>query len=93
MITYRRMDTDLKPEVEDLLAQFLREDEHYLASRAAYGDSTGDGLGDALKMFLDRPDLGFVWVGTSDEKPVAACVVSYRNAGCKARRCVCSTRL
>jgi len=71
------MDAELRPEVEVLLAQFLRQDEHYLASRAVYGDSTGDGLGQALRMFLEHPELGFVWVGASDSGPVAACVVCF----------------
>ena len=77
MITYRRMDTELRPQVEVLLTQFLREDEHYLASSAIYGDCDGQGVGGALQLFLDRPELGFVWVGTRESAPVAVCVVCF----------------
>ena len=77
MITYRRMDTDLRPQVEVLLAQFLREDEYYLASSAVYGDCGDNGLGRALQMFLGRPELGFVWVGSAETGPVAVCVVCF----------------
>lgn len=77
MIAYRRMDDELRPRVEALLACFLREDEHYLASSDVYGDSEGRGLGPALEMFLQRPELGFVWVGVGDAGPVAVCVVCF----------------
>jgi len=77
MITYRRMDVELRPMAESLLAQFLREDEHYLASSAAYGDCGGQGLGPALQMFLDRPELGFVWLGIGSTGPVAVCIVCF----------------
>jgi len=77
MITFCRMDAELRPEVEVLLAQFLREDEHYLASSAVYGDRGGDRLGHALQMFLEHPELGFVWVGTTGTTPVAVCVVCF----------------
>ena len=77
MITYRRMNTELRPQVEVLLTQFLRDDEHYLASSAIYGDCDGQGVGRALQLFLSRPELGFVWLGTSEDGPVAVCVVCF----------------
>ncbi len=77
MLTYCRMDVEQRPGVEVLLGQFLREDEHYLASSAVYGDSEGNGLGRALQMFLEHPELGFVWVGIGGTGPVAACVVCF----------------
>jgi ribosomal protein S18 acetylase RimI-like enzyme len=62
----------------DLLSEFLRGDGHYLASSVAYGDGGADALARALQLFLDRPELGFVWLA-SDEKAGAlgACVVCY----------------
>lgn len=77
MTTYRRMDEALRPQVEVLLTRFLREDEHYLASSAVYGDRGGDGVGRALQMFLARPELGFVWVGEGNDGPIAVCVVCF----------------
>ncbi|HEX6283487.1 MAG TPA: GNAT family N-acetyltransferase [Pyrinomonadaceae bacterium] len=60
-----------------MLSDFLREDEHYLASSEAYGDLGMKGLNDALDLFLERPELGFVWIAY-DEKGVAGiCVVCY----------------
>ena len=61
----------------EMLSAFLTGDEHYLASRAAYGDRGVYGLNDALDLFLEHPDLGFVWMAF-DEKGVAGiCVVCY----------------
>jgi len=77
MIEYRRMDEALRPAVEILLAGFLREDEYYLASSSVYGDSGDDGPRRALRLFLERPGLGFVWIGVSGARPVAVCVVCF----------------
>ena len=61
----------------EMLSAFLTGDEHYLSSRAAYGDRGVYGLNDALDLFLEHPDLGFVWMAF-DEKGVAGiCVVCY----------------
>ena len=43
-------------------ARFCNEDEHYLASSKAYGDRGFQGLNDALDLFLEQPELGFVWM-------------------------------
>jgi ribosomal protein S18 acetylase RimI-like enzyme len=65
-----------------LLAAFLEGDEHYLASRATYGDGGADALDRALDLFLARPELGFVWLAFArdggadgEARPVGACVV------------------
>src|SRR6185295_19161562 len=61
-----------------MLSDFLSADEHYLASSQAYGDLGLKGLNDALDIFLERPELGFVWMAY-DEKGVAGiCVVVTR---------------
>src|SRR5262249_48369500 len=49
---------------------FLTADEHYLASSQAYGDLGMKGLNDALDLFLEHPELGFVWMAY-DENGVA----------------------
>ena len=65
------------PDAFHMLSDFLGADEHYLASSQAYGDLGLKGLNDALDLFLERPELGFVWMAF-DEKGVAGiCVVCY----------------
>jgi GNAT superfamily N-acetyltransferase len=64
-----------------LLTQFLRGDDHYLASSAAYGDGGAVALERALDLFIARPEIGFVWLaharGATAPIPVGACVVCY----------------
>jgi GNAT superfamily N-acetyltransferase len=64
-----------------LLAEFLRQDDHYLASSSAYGDGGGAALTRALDLFLARPELGMVWLAFADPGPgpvaVGACVACY----------------
>jgi GNAT superfamily N-acetyltransferase len=60
-----------------LLDAFLRQDLHYLASSKAYGDRGSPALKRALKMFFQRPELGFVWLAYVDGDPAGVCVVCY----------------
>ena len=60
-----------------MLTDFLREDEHYLASSQAYGDLGLQGLNNALDLFLERPELGFVWMAYDDDGCAGICVVCY----------------
>jgi ribosomal protein S18 acetylase RimI-like enzyme len=65
-----------RAEAEALLAGFLRHDDHYLASSAAYGDGGAAALSRALDLFLMRPEIGFVWLAFADASgAVGACVV------------------
>jgi GNAT superfamily N-acetyltransferase len=68
-------------DAETLLAEFLRGDDHYLASSVVYGDGGVQALGRALDLFLARPDLGFVWLAFAGDDPdphaVGACVVCH----------------
>jgi len=77
MLTFCKMDAELKPQVEALLGDFLGADEHYLASSKAYGDCGDEGMASALNLFMDRPELGFVWVGLEDGSAVAVCIVCF----------------
>ena len=61
----------------EMLSAFLSEDEHYLASSAAYGDRGVYGLNDALDLFLEHPDLGFVWMAFDEKEVAGICVVCY----------------
>lgn len=68
------------PDVTDafnMLSDFLSGDEHYLASSAAYGDRGIQGLNDALYLFLEHPDLGFVWMAYDENGVGGVCVVCY----------------
>lgn len=64
-------------EAFEMLTEFLGADEHYLASRQAYGDKGLKGLNDALDLFLEQPELGFVWMAFDKTSAVAVSVVCY----------------
>ena len=77
LITCRKM---AAPDVSDafnMLSAFLSEDEHYRASSQAYGDRGIQGLNDALYLFLEHPDLGFVWMAYDHDDATGICVVCY----------------
>jgi len=61
----------------EMLRAFLSEDEHYLDSSRAYGDRGFQGLNDALDLFLEQPELGFVWLAYDERGVGAVCVVCY----------------
>lgn len=61
----------------EMLSAFLTEDEHYLASSKAYGDRGVRGLNDALDLFLEQPELGFVWMACDEKGVAGVCVVCY----------------
>lgn len=77
MITCRKMRAADVSDAFDMLSNFLRADEHYLASSQAYGDLGMKGLNDALDIFLERPELGFVWMAFDEKGAAAICVVCY----------------
>lgn len=60
-----------------MLSDFLRADEHYLASSEAYGDLGLKGLNDSLDLYLERPELGFVWMAYDEQGVAGICVVGY----------------
>jgi len=60
-----------------LLHAFLATDEHYRDSASAYGDRGPDALRHALQLFLERPELGFVWLVFDGASAVGCCVVCY----------------
>jgi GNAT superfamily N-acetyltransferase len=65
------------PDAFHMLSDFLSADEHYLASSQAYGDLGLKGLNDALDLFLERPELGFVWMAHDEAGVAGICVVCY----------------
>ena len=60
-----------------MLSDFLSADEHYRASSQAYGDLGMQGLNNALDLFLERPELGFVWMAFDENGVAGICVVCY----------------
>jgi ribosomal protein S18 acetylase RimI-like enzyme len=75
------MDAATRADAQLLLAEFLRGDDHYLASSAVYGDGGADALDRALDLFLARPAIGFVWLAFADTPQgriaVGACVACH----------------
>ena len=61
----------------EMLSAFLNEDEHYRASSKAYGDRGFQGLNDALDLFLEQSELGFVWMAYDENGVAGICVVCY----------------
>lgn len=60
-----------------LLRAFLAADKHYRDSANAYGDRGPEALRQALRLFLSRPDLGFVWLALDAGIVVGCCIVCY----------------
>lgn len=77
MITCRKMTAPDVTDAFSMLSAFLNEDEHYRASSQAYGDRGIQGLNDALYLFLEHPDLGFVWMAYDDDGVAGICVICY----------------
>ena len=77
MITCRKMTFVDVSDAFQMLSAFLGEDEHYLASSKAYGDRGLRGLNDALDLFLERPELGFIWMAYDEGGLAGICVVCY----------------
>ena len=65
------------PGALDVIGEFLAADPHYLDSSAAYGDAGPGALRRALGLFLERPEIGFVFVARSGSEVVAACVACF----------------
>ena len=76
-LRFRKMTARTSADAHALLQTFLREDEHYLDSSAAYGDAGPKALTRAIALFLKRPELGFVWLAYADGKPAGCCVICY----------------
>jgi GNAT superfamily N-acetyltransferase len=77
LITCRKMTAADVTDAFEMLRAFLREDEHYLDSSAAYGDRGFKGLNDALDLFLEQPELGFVWMAYDENGVAGICVICY----------------
>src|SRR5688572_19235562 len=65
------------PAAEALFLAFLQADPHYLEVASVYGDGGPDALKRALRLFVERPELGFVWIAREGREVVGCCVVCY----------------
>jgi len=77
LVTCRKMTAADVRDAFEMLSAFLGEDEHYLASSRAYGDLGLKGLNDALDLFLESPELGFIWMAFDERGAAAICVIAY----------------
>ena len=77
VITCRKMGAADVKDAFHMLSDFLSEDEHYLASSQAYGDLGLAGLNNALDIFLEHSELGFVWMAYDEDGVAGVCVVCY----------------
>ena len=68
--------TELEAAVS-LLGAFLASDEHYRDSADAYGDRGPGAVRQALRLFLLRPELGFVWLALDANTVIGCCVVCF----------------
>ena len=62
---------------EQLFRAFLQQDPHYLAVASVYGDGGPEALARALRLFVERPELGFVWMARAGREVVGCCVVCF----------------
>lgn len=80
-IACEAMSASTREAARALLGAFLGEDEHYRASANVYGDRGPEALDRALRLFLERPEIGFVWLAFARDArgatAVGACVVCY----------------
>lgn len=77
MLACARMSTRDVAAAEELFRAFLQQDPHYLEVAAVYGDGGPEALRRALAMFVERPELGFVWMARQAGEVVGCCVVCY----------------
>ena len=83
-VTCERMSPTTRGDALELLAPFLTEDVHYLASSTVYGDGGRAAIERAVDLFIARPELGFVWLARAHDpaavtghSAVGGCVVCY----------------
>ena len=62
---------------ESLFLSFLQQDSHYLDVASVYGDGGPEALPRAPHLFIDRPELGFVWMAWRGGEVVGCCVACF----------------
>jgi GNAT superfamily N-acetyltransferase len=64
-------------QAERLFLEFLQNDAHYRDVAATYGDGGPEALRRALRLFLENPAIGFVWMASEGPCVVGCCVVCF----------------
>jgi GNAT superfamily N-acetyltransferase len=77
VMSFSRMRASDIPVAEDLFLAFLESDPHYRDVASVYGDGGPQALRSALEMFVEHPELGFVWIARQGEDVVGCCVVAF----------------
>jgi len=82
-LTFHRMSSVDRQDAFALFSELMLRDDYFLDSRGAYvgtqsgRDAAEAALGDALSLFVDRPDYGFIFMAFENGKPVGGAAVSY----------------
>jgi len=76
-LTFARMAAGDVDAAGSLFLAFLQQDPHYLEVASVYGDGGPEALARALRLFVERPELGFVWMARDGAEVVGCCVVCY----------------
>jgi GNAT superfamily N-acetyltransferase len=65
------------PAAESLFRAFLDQDPHYRDVASVYGDGGPAALRRALDLFIEWPELGFVWMARRGGEVVGCCVACF----------------
>ena len=76
-LAFARMGPGDRAAAFELFVAFLQADPHYLDVAATYGDGGPEALRRALDLFVERPELGFVWMARRGGAVVACCVACF----------------
>jgi GNAT superfamily N-acetyltransferase len=76
-LAFARMGPDDREAAFGLFLAFLRADPHYVAVASTYGDGGPEALARALDLFVERPELGFVWMARRGAELVGCCVACF----------------
>jgi len=82
-LDFRRMTSTERPDVFRLLSEYFASDPFYRESAAAYEGKRNDrertdaALAEALALFIDRPDYGFVWLAFEGLRLVGCAAIGY----------------
>ncbi len=76
-LAFARMGAPDREAAFGLFLAFLQADPHYLDVAATYGDGGPQALRRAMDLLVERPELGFVWMGRRGGEVVACCVACF----------------
>jgi GNAT superfamily N-acetyltransferase len=77
VVACTRMSSEDVRAAEELFLGFLQQDPHYLDVASVYGDGGPEALRRALRLFVERPELGFVWMARRGAEVVGCCVACF----------------